>query len=103
VWCGGADGGIKGNIAGVAVGRAGLDVPPALAVGAGAATAPPLPPRQAIKGGVDAARELEFGCRFDLLAAFPPLCILALEDVLPGRVCRWGFRGFSGVAAILVS
>jgi hypothetical protein len=94
--CGCADGRIERQVIGFAIGWASLDVASALAVGAGAAAAASLATGQLIEGGIQAARNLKFLARLGLLAAFPPVCILVLKDILArglGRVRVWVFLG----------
>lgn len=80
-----ADRGIKGNVAVIAVGGAGLDVTPALTFGVGLAAASGLLAGQAVKGGIELARSKLFSS-LDLFAAFPPVCLSGIKNTLRGGV-----------------
>jgi hypothetical protein len=77
------DGGVEGNVIGFAVGRAGLDVAPPLALGAGAAAASALPPGEFVDRGIEAFSDLELFPDPGLLAAFPPPFVGMGKGVLP--------------------
>jgi hypothetical protein len=84
VWRGGAQRGVKGDVVGFAIGRPGLDVASAFAVGAGAAAPPALAACQLVERGVEPAHDLELAFWLDLLPAIPPVRRLVLKDVLAG-------------------
>jgi len=75
VGCSGAQGGVEGDVTQVAFGRLGLDVPAALAFGAGLAAAAGAAAGETIEGGVEPTG-LELGARAGLFASFPPGAIL---------------------------
>jgi len=85
------DGGVEGDVVGFAVGRAGLDVPSALALGAGAAAASALPPGELVDRGIEALGDLELLPDRGLLPAFPPPLVGMGKGVLSG----W-LRGAAG-------
>jgi hypothetical protein len=93
---GGPDCGIQGDIVGLAISRAGLNVAAALAVRVSMAAAAPLAACELVQRGIETARNLELLTRLGLLAAFPPMSILVLKGVLASRLGRLGLRVFLG-------
>ncbi len=85
---GGAEGGVEGDVVGLAVGGAGLDVAAALALGVGARAAPGVLAGQLVERGVELAR-VEGLADLDLLAAVPPVGVLVVEN----RLLRRGLGG----------
>ena len=82
---GGPQRGVEGDVVGAAVGRPRLDVAPPLALGLRARAAAGALARQTVERGIQFARR-EFGLALDLLAAFPPVGVLLVEDVLRRRL-----------------
>jgi hypothetical protein len=81
-----AQGGVKGQVAGVSVGRFRPDIPAPFALGAGLAAAAGAAPCEPVERGVQAPR-VEFLAGRDLLAAFPPTIVLRrARDNLAGGV-----------------
>ncbi len=79
------DGGIKCQVIGFPVSRAGLYIAPAFAVGVGA-RAPSRPfAVQLVQVGIQITRPEGFA-DFDFLAPVPPIGIAYVEDTLPGRL-----------------
>ena len=87
VRCSGADGGIEGDVAGLSVGRARLDIASAFAFGVGARSAAGIFSGKFIERGVQSAGDKGLACA-DLLPAVPPVGIVGREHILPGWVRR---------------
>ena len=95
---GGAKGGVEGEVARLAVRGAGLDIAPALALGARARTAAALFAGQFVEGGIELAR-LKSLAGLDLLPALPPVRVAVVGEGLGLRLGlavlrRRLFRGF---------
>ena len=83
---------IEGDVIGAISGGFGADITPALAFGAGIRTAPGLFTGKLIKRCVQAARR-EFRCGICFLAAFPPIAILTVKNILGRRLRLTNLRG----------
>ena len=94
---GGAQGGVKGQVIGFATRRAGLNVAPALAIGARPRALAALFSSEFVERGIKLAR-IKFFAGPDLLPAFPPIAFLVIGDLLRLRlglvVVRRFFSGF---------
>ena len=86
------DGGVEGDVVGFAVGRAGLDVPSALALGAGAAAASALPPGELVDRSIQTLGDLELLPDLGLVTPLPPPLIGVGKGVLPGWLRGAGRR-----------
>jgi hypothetical protein len=91
----GAQRGVEGQVVGLAIGRASLDIAPALALGVRAAATPAIAARDMVERVLDFARQ-ESRPDLDLLAAIPPVGRKLVEDILPGRLGGRLFRFFVG-------
>jgi hypothetical protein len=85
---------VKGDVVCFFSGRAGLNVPPVLAIGTGTAAATPYFARQAVQRRIEIARD-ELLTRLDFLAAFPPVGVLRLLEyiLLSGLRCCFTYVG----------
>lgn len=96
---GGAQCGVKGEVIGFAAGRAGLNVAPALTVGACPGAPAALFAGEFVEGGIQLAR-IKFFAGTDLLPALPPIPFLGIGRLLRLRlglvVVRRFFSGFLG-------
>ncbi len=74
--------GVEGNVACAIVGRACLDVAPALEIGGRLAAPTALPPREPVEFGIQLSCDFELFAGLNFLPAFPPVRVLGLEDYL---------------------
>jgi hypothetical protein len=82
---GGANGGVEGDVIGLAGGRARPDVAAALAVRARLGAAPAQAAGQTVERALDPAGSEDL-TRSDLLPALPPMGFKGIEDRLPRRI-----------------
>lgn len=96
----GAEGGVESNIGLVFARGPRLDVAAALSFGVGTRTPPALAAGDLVQGIIDLARVKGFTGPY-LLAAFPPMGVSAIEDLLRTRF-GGAVLGFSLVEGLLV-